>query len=48
MSKQAKTKLIKGVMDKALVLYLRGLLAAEEMAQVLKKKAKRFLEDKGT
>lgn len=48
MSKQAKKKLIRGVMDGALVLYLRGLLTAEKLVQVLKKKAKRFLEDKGT
>ena len=48
MPKQAKNKLIKGVMDGALVLYLRGLLTTEKVVQVLKKKAKSFLEDKRT
>ena len=48
MLKQAKKKLIRGVMDGALVLYLRSLLTTEKVVQVLKKKAEGFLQDKGT
>ena len=48
MLEQEKKKLIRGVMDGALVLYLRGLLAAEKTVQVLKKKAKRFIEGNNT
>ncbi len=48
MFKQAKKKLIRGAMDGVLVLYLRSLLTTEKMVQVLKKKAERFLQDKGT
>ena len=48
MFKQAKKKLIKGVMDGALVLYLRSLIATEKAVQVLRKKAEEFSQDKGT
>ena len=48
MSKQAKKKLIKGVMETALVLYLRGLIVAEKVVRVLKKKTKEFSQDRGT
>ena len=48
MLKQAKKKLIRGVMDGALVLYLRSLLTTEKVVQALRKKAEGFLQDKGT
>ena len=46
MLKQAKKKLIRGVMDGALALYLRSLLTTEKVVQVLRKKAEGFLQDK--
>jgi len=48
MLEQAKKKLIRGVMDSALALYLRSLLTTEKAVQVLKKKAEGLLQDKGT
>ena len=48
MFKQAKKKLIRGMMDGALGFYLRSLLTTEKMVQALRKKAESFLSGKGT
>ena len=48
MLKQAKKKLIRGIMDGVLVIYLHGLIEAEKTLQVLRNKGKALLWDKHT
>lgn len=48
MFKQAKKKLIRGIIDGVLVMYLHGLIQAEKTVQVLRNKGKALVWEKDT